>query len=318
MLSSARDGSKDKPTVQRYRPPSLRQNASARGPSHGSVEGPASSATPAEERTPRRAPSRETRPIYEPPRMRREREERERREKEQAERRAAEEAARREAAEAERQRQLDEARQAGKERTRVEAEQREGKERERREAAAEARRARDSEAQDGALPLGERQQLALVLVASSSGSEPLRPRDVSVDLEPAAQLVSPVDEHTALVAFGSAAAARQALRDERPRTFRLSSVTAEDVPDALRTAALALHVTPATRTPRGSRSTVATRLIASNLELTREAKADARNLAREKEGAARARGKARGDAERRRREAADAVWDEDDDAVAVS
>ncbi len=54
-------------------------------------------------------------------------------------------------------------------------------------------------------------------------------------------------------------------------------------------------------------SAVATRIISANIELTRAAKADARALERERAD----RAKKREDAERRRRQEAEAVWDED-------
>ena len=212
---SARDWDADKGTA--WSPAGRRDDERLASSSSWRSQVPAYSATPRYEQSrstappvdnPKaRPPAHVSRAVYEPPAMRRKREERERK--------AAEEVEAREAAEAEaqarqerlRKEQLEEARQAGQRRARAEAAERERKENLRRAAAAE----------------------------------------------------------------------------ERNRNAE----------------------------PGGSDTSVATRLIASNIELTRAAKADARSLVSEKQRAVRAREKERADLERQRREEADAVWDED-------
>lgn len=248
--------------------------------------------------------------MYVPPSVRRQQEEKARREQEEHERREAEERDRLAALEAERLAVLEAARQAGKDRIRTDTEARARKERERREAAAEqrARAAAPSSAPPSA-PMSERARLECILeVSAARGSTELKPSDVSAAL-PTAQHVSALDERRALAVFGSAVAARQALRDEVPRTFRLRAVTADST-GAVRGAALALEVTPEQR-PQASVSTAA-RLITGNLTLSKEESVSARSVAAEKRRdllASKERAKAE---DRRRREAADAVWDEDE------
>ena len=314
-------------------------DASARGnntwvpPHRRSADAPAATRTPAtanrdaERPSPRRAPGRPEMVRYMPPRLRREVEERERHEAEEREEREAEARRKVEEEEAARAAALEAAREAGEARVRGEAEARAKKDAERRQALAEKRsqvqrqrpegqqQQQQSEAGGASAPAAStRVDLACVLEARSAPGSTLRPRDVTMAL-PAATRVVLVDgdDRTALVLFGSAPVARQALGSTLHATFKLYAVDERSSTRGIVDAAHALGGGVEAR-PRASGS-AATRLIAHSIELSAESRAAARELVAEKREqlqATREQGRMRAERERQRKKEIDAVWDGDD------
>ena len=113
-----------------------------------------------------------------------------------------------------------------------------------------------------------------------------------------------------LAAFSSGSAARQALTKlTSSRLFKLRALTDSGVSAATIAAAKALDHRPATQRPRATGST-ASRLITSNLKLTKEEREEARKVRSEKELVVAGARKEAAEARQRKQEV-DAVWDEE-------
>ena len=225
------------------------------------------------------------------------------------------------ASERKREEELEAAKEAGRTRLRQQEEQR--------RAASEQRRLQQGGSSGGgggsasapaaAAAMSETQRLACILEAYSrewGGGDDLKPRDVHAAI-PTAVGVTPLDGGGGwLVAFGSTAAARHALEQPPPGAFKLRAVAPQLSAPAVLRAALGVDVVgSAGGAPRGRDATTASRLITRNIELTRDEKAEARKLVAERKGrldSERQKAVTRVDAERKRKEEVDAVWDRDE------